>query len=84
MLGLVERGKVSVHTPSTGSDYEAKDVFDACVVIGSGSPDPCVATIPVVASDFASEGFFALIGWTILERCFLVCDGPARVFTLSF
>ena len=83
-LGLEATGKIPIHTPTTGSAYEWRETYDACLVLGQDQPEPCVATVEVVGSDLASEGFFALIGWTVLGLCRLHCDGPTRQFTIEF
>jgi hypothetical protein len=83
-LGLDPRGVTRIHTPSTGTNYEERNQYDACLVIGEGYPKPLVLTLPVLGCDFASQGFFALIGRDVLDQCFLMYDGPARTFTLFF
>lgn len=83
-LGLEPRGIIKIHTPSTGSQYEVRNQFDACFVVGEGHPKPLVLTLPVLACDLASEGFLALIGRDILDQCFLMYDGPSSIFTLFF
>jgi hypothetical protein len=32
----------------------------------------------------SSEGFLALIGWDILLRCTLTCNGPTREYSLLY
>jgi predicted aspartyl protease len=83
-LGLAPTSTTLVHTPSTGSNYAMRDVFDVSLTLGASKPDPATFTLGVIASDLASEGFLALIGWDVLAQCVLTCDGPASVFTLTF
>jgi hypothetical protein len=83
-LALEPRGVTKIHTPSTGSDYEDRNLFDASLVIGEGYAKPLVVTLPVIESDFASQGFLALIGRDILDKCFLMYDGSTSMFTLFF
>ena len=83
-LALEPRGVTKIHNPSTGTAYEERNLYDATLVIGEGYPTPLVVTLPVMESDFASQGFSALIGRDILDQCFLMYDGPAATFTLFF
>ena len=39
-------------------------------------------TLPVIESDFASQGFFALIGRDVLQFRRLIYDGPTDAFEL--
>ncbi len=50
----------------------------------AGRPFPAIFTVGALESDFASEGFMALVGWDVLRHCLLICDGPAATFTLYF
>jgi hypothetical protein len=83
-LGLEHCGVVSIHTPSTGSAYVQRNQFDASLVLGDEQPDPLILTLPVIECDFASEGFLALIGRDVLNRCQFHYDGPAGTFTRVF
>lgn len=83
-LGLVAKGVVSVHTPTTGSDYIDLLQYDVCLVLGAGQADALVLTLPVIESDFASEGFLALIGRDVLKSCMFNYDGPAETFTIEW
>lgn len=83
-LELEFRGATPIHTPSTGPAHEMRDQYDVSFVLGEAQPGPLEMTLPVIESDFASEGFFALIGRDGLRRCVLTYDGPADKFTLSF
>ena len=70
---------------STGlAGSEPRDVFDASLVLGEGESDPLESTVEVIQCDFASRGFYALIGRDILCRCVLTYDGPANMFHLSW
>ena len=80
-MSLLHRGTAEVHTPSTGLGVEHRDVFDASLVLGEGESNPLESTVEVIQCDFASRGFYALIGRDILCRCVLTYDGPANMFT---
>lgn len=83
-LGLGAKGVVSVHTPTTGSRYIDLLQYDVCMVLGEGQADALVLTLPVIESDFASEGFLALIGRDVLKSCKFTYDGPADAFTIAW
>lgn len=83
-LSLQYRGYAEIHTPSTGPNVDYRGVYDATVVIGEGLSPPLVATLPLIECEFASRGFYALIGRDILNRCVLTFDGPAGSFHLSW
>jgi len=39
-LALEPRGVTKIHTPSTGTAYEERNLYDATLVIGEGYPTP--------------------------------------------
>jgi hypothetical protein len=41
-------------------------------------------TVPVIQCDFSTQGFDALIGRDVLERCVFTFDGPKDTFRLDF
>jgi hypothetical protein len=85
LLGLQCRGIVSIHTPSTGSGYEVRNQFDVCFILGETENPPLSITLPVVESDFASQGFYALIGRDVLDHCTdFNYKGSKNTFTLSY
>lgn len=86
-LGLTPTGIVRVNTPSTGTTPHSADQFDIALFIpGPPSNPPLVfQTIPVISSDLlAAQGFHALIGRDILDRCVLIYNGSMKDFTLAF
>lgn len=82
-LNLQHRGIVAIHTPSTGAGFVQCNQYDISLVLGESQPDPLELTLPVIESDFASQGFLALIGRDVLRRCVLTFDGPSGRFTLT-
>ena len=83
-MSLQNRGSVEIHTPSTGEGQVVhRDSFDATLVIGESQPVPLSLTTPVIACDFASRGFMALIGRDVLNLCVLTFNGPAGRFPWS-
>jgi predicted aspartyl protease len=83
-LGLIQTGRTPIHSPTTGAAYEERDQYDACIYFGSQPGEVKEFTVSVVATDLASEGFLAIIGWDVLKQCVLVCDGPNLSFRLDY
>lgn len=83
-LGLIPTGRVKVHTSTTGSDYEERDQYAVSLFIGSQQGEVAQYTVSVVGAGLASEGFLAIVGWNVLERCVLLCDGPNKTFKLDY
>jgi hypothetical protein len=83
-LELEIRGTTAIHTPSTGAGFETRNQYDVTLVLGESQSGPLELTLPVIESDFASQGFFALIGRDVLRRCVFTYLGPADEYTLSF
>jgi len=82
-LSLMQTGLAKIHTSTTGLGCEERALYDVSIFIGT--PDEVASfTVSVVGADLASEGFLAIIGWDILKRCVLTCDGPQNVFRLDF
>ncbi|HEX9670850.1 MAG TPA: hypothetical protein VGC93_15365 [Thermoanaerobaculia bacterium] len=86
-LSLTPTGSVLVNTPSTGATPHDTEQFDVALVIPAtaGMTPLLFPTIPVISSELlVHQGFHALIGRDILDRCLLVYDGAAKTFTLAF
>jgi hypothetical protein len=85
-LNLTPTGSVTMNTPSTGAMVHLADQFDVALVIPPPSGAPLIfPTIPVVSSELlAAQGFHALIGRDILDRCLFAYNGDSRLFTLAF
>lgn len=86
-LQLTATGSVLVSTPSTGDTPHDTEQYDIGLLIpaATGAPPLFFETIPVISSQLlARQGFHALIGRDILDRCLLVYDGASRHFTLAF
>jgi hypothetical protein len=60
------------------------DVFDVCFILGESESHPLVVTASAISSEFASQGFLALIGRDILQYCRLVWDGPNGSYQLEY
>ena len=85
-LSLTPTGSVIVNTPSTGATPHQADQFDIALIIPPPSGVPLVfQAIPVVSSELlAAQGFHALIGRDILDRCLFAYNGDLKLFTLAF
>lgn len=83
-LALQDRGTTYIHTPSTGRAVAPCKMFDAMVTLDASGPRPLSLTTSVIEAEFASQGFLALIGRDILNRCILTFDGPRGSFSLSW
>jgi hypothetical protein len=86
-LSLTPTGKVSLTTPSTGATPHDADQYDVGLILPAavGAPPLILRTVPVVSSSLlVAQGFHALIGRDILDRCLFVYNGDARLFTLAF
>jgi len=83
-LGLIPRGTIPVHTPSTGDDLEIMDTFDVCFILGESESHPLVTTVSVISCGFARQGFLALLGRDVLQHCRLIWDGPNRIYQIEY
>jgi hypothetical protein len=84
VLGLQPRGTAPIHTPSTGAAYEIRNLYDVCLVLGETQPQPLALVLPVIESEFASQGFEILNGRDVLKKCDLRYDGPNNTFSLIY
>jgi len=83
-LGLQARNSVLIHTPSSGPGGDIRNQYDISITLGDGDPNPLSLVLPVIESEFTSQGFDALIGRDILRHCELYYHGGQNIFTLSF
>ena len=87
-LGLTATGKVSVNTPSTGSQPHEADQYDISLVVPGAVPTHLPLTIgnlPVICADLLQQqGFHVLIGRDVLALCILVYNSQVGLFTLGY
>lgn len=87
-LNLQPTGTVMVVTPSTGNKPHQTSQYDAALLIPgptSQSAPLFFPTIAVIAADLLQpQGFHALIGRDILNRCLLTYNGSLGLFTLAY
>jgi hypothetical protein len=84
VLGLQTRGTTAIHTPTTGTAYEIRNLYDVCLILGESQPQSLALVLPVIESEFASQGFEVLIGRDVLQKCDLRYDGPKNTFSLTY
>jgi hypothetical protein len=85
-LGIQPTGIVPMLTPSTGATPQNAETYDVGIFIPNGQePALIIPTLAVSASElYAGQGFHALIGRDILERCVLIYNGKLPYVTLSY
>ncbi len=77
-LSLIPTGVVSIRTPSTGTAKLACNQFDVMLAIVLPKPPHLHVfsfTLPVIETDFASQGIDGLIGRDVLSQCVLGYNG---------
>lgn len=89
LLNLTPKGKIPVHTPSTGGIAVEADQYDVCIIIPAfANQAPLIlSNLPVICMPLiASMGpnVHALIGRDILAQCLLGYNGNAELFTLAY
>ena len=86
-LGLVYKDLRPIHTPSSGAEVENRPTYDVAIGIGVNTKrvKPMLRTVEVFGTDLRSgTDIDALIGWDILKYCTLVCNGPLKMFELTW
>jgi hypothetical protein len=90
-LQLQPTGSTPMLTPSTGNTPIDADTYDVSIIVPGtvtgGLPDPplILQNVPVSASElFVAQGFHALLGRDILQRCVLMYNGAIGLFTLAY
>jgi predicted aspartyl protease len=90
-LNLQPTGIASVLTPTTGTVPHQTNQYDVLVAIAGPGPTLALTealifqTIAVIEAPLLqAQGFHALIGRDILNRCLLVYNGSMGFFTLGY
>jgi len=88
-LNLQPTGSVSVFTPSTGATPHHTNQYDVLLMIPGPTPAHSDAlifrTIGVIELPLLqAQGFHALIGRDILNRCLFIYNGSMGFFTLGY
>lgn len=82
-LGLPPVNWARIHTASTTGTAVRKPLYDVKISIQDDLGNPHSFVVEVLGLDLASQRIDMLIGWDILAKGILGCDGPARSFTLT-
>lgn len=84
-LGIEPTGSTSIQTPSTNGTHHTCSLYDVMIFI------PCpnangflVEAIPIVETHLSSQGIDGLIGRDILDKCTLIYNGTANMFSLNY
>jgi len=85
-LGLVSTGSVSIQTPSTAGNPVSCNQYDVSIFIPDhiGQGGFFIGALPVIETPLASQGIEGLIGRDVIDRCTLVYNGSANMFTLAY
>jgi len=84
-LQLQPTGSTPVLTPSTGPTPIDADTYDVAILIPNPAGALAIPNMPVTASElFLAQGFHALVGRDILQRCVLTYNGTLGLFTLAY
>jgi hypothetical protein len=86
-LGLAPSGSVPMITPSTAGVPVQCNQFDVAVYLpdsGTGGGGFFIGALPVLETSFSGQGIEGLIGRDIIDRCTLVYNGSAGMFTLAY
>ncbi len=83
-LGIMPTGTVSVHTPSTGATPKEMDLYAVSMFISGYGPMKVIQAMPVIATDFSSQGIDGLLGRDVLSHAHMTYDGMMDIVTISF
>lgn len=87
-LGLSATGKVSVNTPSTGSQLHEADQYDISLIIPGAIATHAplsIGNLAVICAELLQQqGYHALIGRDILARCIFAYNSQVGLFTLAY
>ena len=84
-LGLQPTGVAPIKTPSTGAGLHHCNQYDISMVIaGSTGQAFIVEALPVIGTHLRSQGIDGLIGRDVLDKCTLIYNGTANMFTLAY
>lgn len=86
-LGITQTGEAEIHTPSTAGSPVTTATYDVRIAILAGRPGDMhfiSDTLQVASTDLVAQGFQALIGTDVLQRCILHYNGADGLFTLCY
>lgn len=83
-LQLEPTGRISIHTPSTGSQPHVCDQYDVGLALpmhhGLHMMD---FVIPVIESQLSNQGFHVLLGRDVLANCLFTYNGVEGYFLIG-
>lgn len=83
-LKITPTGSVTVHTPTTGTAPQQRDLYDVGMIIMSGTGTPKgFPALPVIESSLKSQGIDGLLGRDVLAHSRLIYSGPDNAVMLS-
>lgn len=86
-LSLIPSGNVSIQTPSTNGVPVFCNQYDVSVFIpGAAGTDGgfFISALPILETGLSSQGIDGLIGRDIINRCTMIYNGSAGMFTLAY
>jgi predicted aspartyl protease len=85
-LGLQPTGTTPMITASTGQTPVDAETYDVSITVPNGPNQPLVIPNMAVSASqlFMAQGFHALLGRDILQRCVLTYNGSMQFFTLAY
>lgn len=86
-LGLTPSGSVSMQTPSTNGVPVVCSQYDVSVYIPGADANAggfFIPALPILETGLSSQGIDGLIGRDIINRCTMIYNGSAGMFTLAY
>lgn len=83
-LSLHPSGQVAMQTPSTNGVPVYCNQYDVAVYIPHDATGFFIGALPILETSLASQGIDGLIGRDVIDRCTLVYNGSAGLFTLAY
>lgn len=84
-LGLQQTGTTPLITPSTGANPVDAPVYDVSVKIPQLPPASLdFDSVPAIQAVLLNQGFGALVGRDILNKCLIIYDGVAGYCSVAF
>ena len=86
-LSLHPSGSVSIQTPSTNGNPMVCNQYDVSVFIPGADESAggfFIPALPILETALSSQGIDGLIGRDIINRCTMVYNGSAAMFTLAY
>lgn len=84
-LDISPTGSTTIQTPSTNGGVHACNTYDVMFFI----PHPnqgghFIEALPILETHLSSQGIDGLLGRDVLDKCTLIYNGTAQMYTLSY